>query len=570
MTLLSKFKIGSIQNRLTALFILGLLIMTSLSGFIMFKYENLIADNSLLSERTHKIQNSALKSQVYFKIQVQEWKNILIRGYDKKLYDKYLKKFTDSERKVRTEVNRLLVLSSDYPELKRDALKFLAEHKKLGARYREALPTFKLAKHDPHITTDKYVRGIDRAPIKLLSHIVDNTIKIYNTASHKMQLDFDNLKYFVALVFIITLIFLVIFFWTFTRRGITQPLTNISLLLRNIAEDDRDLTRRLDTYDVAELKEMSKWFNVFIKNIQQLMTQVNTAANNLSQASYESAKTNERTNQAITSQQTAISHVSESMQQMTENIQTVADNAQLTAESTKSALSSTAVGHEVVVEAVSEINFLSAQINNSTNIVRKLADESKEVTIILDAITAIAEQTNLLALNAAIEAARAGEHGRGFAVVADEVRSLSQKTYLATVQIQQLVQSMQGSSKNAVTTMLESREQAVKTVDLANRAGSSFEKVNTTLSKIDAMNKDIADSCISQSEAANDINATIININDSISCTIGDAQKNTSDSSDLAQLASLLHMLITQFKVTDNPEEIVPVLLHQEEDIELF
>ncbi len=566
----NRIKINSIQSRLTAIFILGLLIMTSLSGYIIIKYEDLITDNAILTKKTHEIQSSAFKSQIFFKTQVQEWKNILLRGYDNNLYEKYLKSFTASEGKVIKEVNRLLYLSIGYPELKKDAKKFIIEHKKLGARYREALPVFKLAEHDPHITTDKYVRGIDRQPIKLLSHIVDNTLEIYRIASHKRQLDFDNLKYSVALVFIVTLVFLVIIFWIFTRKGITQPLTNITSLLKNIAEGDRDLTRRLDTYNVAELKNMSKWFNVFIENIQQLMIQVNTAANNLSKASYESAKTNERTNQAITSQQTAISHVSNSMQQMTVDIQTVADNAQLTAESTKSALSSTSTGYDVVVKAVSEINLLSNKINNSTDIVRQLADESAEVNTILNAITAIAEQTNLLALNAAIEAARAGEHGRGFAVVADEVRGLSQKTYQATVQIQQLVQNIQDSSKKAVTTMLDSREQAVKTVELANHAGTSLEKINSTLSKIDTMNKDIADSCISQSESANEINATIININNSISSTIGDAQKNTSDSSDLAQLASLLHMLITQFKVTDKPTEASSVLAHQKEDIELF
>ena len=561
---------NSIKNRLTVLFILGLLIMAGLSGFIVFKYEKLIADNAYLSENTHAIQNSALQAQLYFKTQVQEWKNILLRGYDEALYNKYLNKFIGNESQVQTEVKRLLMLAKQYPELTKYALKFLDEHKKLGMRYREALPVYKLAEHNPHITTDKYVRGIDREPIKLLGQIVNNTEKIYKEVTQQKNIDFNTMKYSVASVFIATLILLAVFFRIVTLKGISRPLANISRLLKDIAEGERDLTRRLDSYDVAELKQMSQWFNAFIENIQILMTQINTAADNLSLASYESAKTNERTNQAITSQQTAIAHVSVSMQQMTGNIQLVADNAQLTAKATRSALSSSSAGHDVVIEAASEINLLSDKINHSTDIVRQLADESAEVKTILDAITAIAEQTNLLALNAAIEAARAGEYGRGFAVVADEVRNLSQKTYQATIQIQQLVKNMQDSSSGAITAMQQSRDQAVKTVDLAKRAGYALDSVNNTLAEIDIMNKDIADSCISQSESACDINSTIIKINDSISKTIGNAKQNTSDSSDLAQLASLLHSLITQFTVTDKPEKPLQAAMQDENAVELF
>lgn len=549
---------------------LSLLIMTSLSGYIIFKYEVLISDNAISTKNAHEIQISALESQVYFKTQVQEWKNILLRGYDEQLYNKYLKRFINNELKVKEEVASLIALSADYPELQKDALDFLAEHEELGQRYKEALPVYRLSAHNPHITTDKYVRGIDREPIKLLSHLVEKAQKISSASAAKRTNNFNKIKYSVAIVFIATLVFIIIFFRLFIQKGISKPLNSISILLGNIAEGDRDLTRRLDNYNLTELKSISKWFNIFIKNIQELMVQINSAANNLSHASYESAKTNEKTNQTIISQQAAISHVSDSMQKMTENIQTVANNAQLTAESTQSALSSSSVGYKVVIEAVSEINFLSEKINSSTDIVRQLAGESAEVSTILNAITAIAEQTNLLALNAAIEAARAGEHGRGFAVVADEVRGLSQKTYQATIQIQQLVKNMQNSSKSAVKTMLESRKQAVKTVTLANSAGESLKMVNATLAEIDNMNKDIADSSINQSESARDINATIININNSISDTIGDAQQNTSDSSDLAQLASLLHMLIIQFKVSDVSEKNSLIDDQNEGNVELF
>jgi len=561
---------GSVKVRIAGVIVFGTLVTFILTGFIIFKYERLITYNSKLSESANDIKDSAFKAQIYFKTQIQEWKNTLLRGRDDTLYAKYLASFEKHEKKTRDEVIHLILLANKYPELKSDATKFLSEHKRLGKRYREALPAFKSAGNNSHIVADKYVRGIDREPIKLLSHLASKTELVHKTEALKIENSFKNIKYYLAVVFCVVFILTLTFLWIIVIKSISNPLKNISNLLQNIAEGDRDLTLRVETQNVLELKATADWFNVFIANVQELMIQINTAASSLSGASYESAQTNEKTNQAITSQQNAVYQVSLSMQQMSSDVHNVADNAQHTSELTQSALSSTSTGYEVIVDAVSGINNLSNKINNSTDIVRQLANESSEVNTILNTITAIAEQTNLLALNAAIEAARAGEHGRGFAVVADEVRNLSQKTYKATVQIQELVTDMQVSSKSAVETMLESQEQALTTVGLANSARSTLEKINNTLAEIDTMNKDIADSCVSQSKSAKDINETIISINDSIAETIGEAKQNTSDSSDLAQLASLLYTLITQFKVTEVPDTEPPLNTYQEDSVELF
>lgn len=542
---------NSIQKRLSLIFAVGLLVTTLLAVFAIFKYEALIVFNSELSDKTHKIKDSALLSQVYFKTQIQEWKNILLRGYDDALYNKHLNSFLKQEKKTAAEVKYLISLSVDYPELEEGGARFLAEHARLGKRYREALPVYKLATHNPHITTDKYVRGIDRQPIKLLSDVVFKTEEIYETSSNERIVLFNNTKYAVSLIYIISIIIMVAIFWFALNKAITKPLYDISDLIKNIAEGSKDLTLRLETHNISELKSTEHWFNKFISNIQSLMQQINAAANNLSQASYNSAKTNELTNQAITGQQEAISKVSDSMQEMSTDIGIVAENAQLTAKSTQTALESTSKGHDGVIAAITEMNNLSVKINDSADMVHKLVSESEEVTKILNVITAIAEQTNLLALNAAIEAARAGEHGRGFAVVADEVRSLSLKTQHATLQIKNVVSSIQESSIGAVNGMQESELQAGKTVELVNLAGISLKQTNEMLSEIDTMNKDIANSCINQSHSANTINDTILSINNAISQTITKAQQNTSDSSDLAQLAALLHSLIVQFKVSE-------------------
>jgi len=564
------FKMNSIQKRLSLIFSLGLLVTTLLAGYAVFKYEDVIEFNSGLSDKTHKIQNSTLLSQIHFKNQIQEWKNILLRGYSDPLYKKHLNSFFVQEKKTITEVENLITLSADYPELKERATKFLDEHKRLGNRYREALPVFKLAENNPHITTDKYVRGIDREPIKLLSEVVVKTEDIYKKSSNEITALFEKTKYYVSFIYVISIIVMIILFWFTLNKAITKPLYDISNLIKNIAEGSRDLTLRLETDNVTELKSTEHWFNTFISNIQNIMQQINMAANNLSEASYESAKTNELTNQAITSQQKAISRVSESMQEMSRDIEKVAENAQLTSESTQIALESTSHGHEVVTTAVTEMNNLSGKIHDSAEMVHKLVAESDEVTKILDVISTIAEQTNLLALNAAIEAARAGEHGMGFAVVADEVRSLSLKTQHATVQIKNVVSSIQESSNGAVNGMQQSEIQAGKTASLVNTAGLSLKKINDMLSEIDTMNKNIAESCINQSGSSSVINDTILSINNAISQTILKAQKNTSDSGDLAQLASLLHSLIIQFKVSEQTSINETSNNNTNECIELF
>jgi len=141
---------NSIQKRLSLIFTFGLLITTLLAGYAIFKYERVIVFNSELSDKTHKIQKSALLSQLYFKTQIQEWKNVLLRGYNNSLYTKHLNSFFVQEKKTITEVKQLIALSAGHPELRKRAAKFLAEHERLGNRYREALPVLSWQKL-PHI-----------------------------------------------------------------------------------------------------------------------------------------------------------------------------------------------------------------------------------------------------------------------------------------------------------------------------------------------------------------------------------------------------------------------------------
>ena len=195
-----------------------------------------------------------------------------------------------------------------------------------------------------------------------------------------------------------------------------------------------------------------------------------------------------------------------------------------------------------------DIDALAVKVSEAAQIIDLLSQDSKEIGSVLDVIQGIAEQTNLLALNAAIEAARAGEQGRGFAVVADEVRNLAQRTQESTRQIQAVIESMRASSVKAVTVMNEGQEQANSSVQQAKNAGESLQAINISVIKISDMNIQIATAAEQQSVVAADINQNFIQITHSALLAQQEAGKITAASYQLEELAKSLELNVKQFK----------------------
>jgi len=229
---------SSIQNKLAIIIVIGLLVTTSLTAFIIYKYETLIDSVIHLSNETGEVKDSAYSAQIYFKTQIQEWKNILLRGYDKNLYMKYYNSFLLYENRTTQEVQGLIVLARKYPELNKSAKKFIKEHKKLSALYREGLTIYNQVKDDPQISADKNVRGIDREPIKLLAHIVKLSEKIYKAEEINIKTNIKRMKYTVSSTYIVTIILLTVFYWFSIKKGITQPLKKNNLRNHQLAMTD--------------------------------------------------------------------------------------------------------------------------------------------------------------------------------------------------------------------------------------------------------------------------------------------------------------------------------------------
>jgi methyl-accepting chemotaxis protein len=240
--------------------------------------------------------------------------------------------------------------------------------------------------------------------------------------------------------------------------------------------------------------------------------------------------------------------VATAMNQMTSTSQEVAQNATTAATAAEQADMSAQQGLMVMNNTITTINSLAKEVENASSVIQKLQHDTSNVGKVLDVIKGIAEQTNLLALNAAIEAARAGEQGRGFAVVADEVRTLAQRTQKSTEEIQQIIQTVQSGAQDAVTTMEESRKRTQKSVEQVEQAGESLKQITQAVSDIRNMNQHIAIAAGEQTTTAESITKNILQINDIANTTSEYADKTTAMSHKLAEICYLMNQLIKTTK----------------------
>ncbi|MBI2382280.1 MAG: methyl-accepting chemotaxis protein [Gammaproteobacteria bacterium] len=332
-------------------------------------------------------------------------------------------------------------------------------------------------------------------------------------------------------------------------RIVIKPLHTVRDALHNIAEGEGDLTRRLDEAREDELGEVSHWFNVFVGKLQHVIQSVNESTVQLAAATEETHLISEQASQGFQQQKSEIHALIELLKNMSQAVQSVAVNAISAADATQFADEEANTGRRVVTDTIGAIRDLSDEVNLASEVIERLAKGSEKIGHVLEVIKGIAEQTNLLALNAAIEAARAGEQGRGFAVVADEVRTLASRTQSSTAEIQQMIQQIQSATKEAVQVMEQGRTRAEVGVEMAGKAGHSIEGIAEAVTKINTMNLEIASSSERQSSAVDEINRNIGIISDVVDQAADGARESAAAADELARLAVRLQQLMGQFKV---------------------
>ncbi|MFJ1571154.1 methyl-accepting chemotaxis protein [Pseudomonas sp. NPDC088322] len=330
-------------------------------------------------------------------------------------------------------------------------------------------------------------------------------------------------------------------------RSIVVPLADAVAVAERVATNDLTQDIRVQGQDepallLAALARMQS-------SLRDTLRKISASSDQLASASEELHSVTEDTSRGLHQQSAEIDQAATAVNQMTAAVEEVANNAVTTADASKGADQSTRDGRDQVNQALSSIQHLVNDVSGTSTEIEQLATSANEISRVLDVIGAIAGQTNLLALNAAIEAARAGEAGRGFAVVADEVRALAHRTQESTAEIEQMIAGIQNGTERAVTAMHSSRSRANGTLEVAQSAGEALEVIAEAIASINQRNLVIASASEEQAQVAREVDRNLVNIRDLSMQTSAGANQTSAAAQDLSRLAVDLNGMVAQFKL---------------------
>jgi len=327
---------------------------------------------------------------------------------------------------------------------------------------------------------------------------------------------------------------------------LVSKLQEISNVANAISSKDLTFSCTIKSNDVIGIIIDS--FNGMTVNLRNLIEELRVSARSMVVSVEEMTAAASETEDRVKRQHAETDQVAQAMNQMTAAVQDVARNAEKAASAALSSKGEADNGRQVVNNTISSINSLAGEVETAASVIKKLEQESDNIGSVLDVIRGIAEQTNLLALNAAIEAARAGEQGRGFAVVADEVRTLAQRTQQSTQEIQQMIEKLQAGSRDAVKVMERGQSQAAESVEQAAKAGQSLSEITEAVAAISNMNAQIAEAAEQQGAVAEGINRSIVNMSEIANSSSHASQRSAHASSELMELADQLQTAVVDYK----------------------
>ena len=446
------------------------------------------------------------QANLAFKIQVQEWKDVLLRGQAPADLDKYWGQFEEQERSVQDILQRLQDNAAGEPELQRQVSQLRDDHRQLGEAYRKGLSAFNAAGSDPR-AGDAAVKGIDRSASSQMSALVASLHQRADQQSTSISADAQRTVLLGSVVLILSGILLGLFSLWLVNRNLIGP---ISRLIEHIAQlAQGNFGERVDASRQDELGRLARAANTLRDFLADTFNRLKRSTNELDSASGELNAIATLMSEGTREQFSRTDQVATAMHEMSATAQEVARHAADAARAADDADQHAQAGGRVMQATIETISRVSGEIASTADVIRRLEADSGRIGKVLEVIRGIAEQTNLLALNAAIEAARAGEQGRGFAVVADEVRTLAQRTAESTAEIHQIIDTVQTGALNAVRAIENGQSRSEEGLEQVTQAGSMLQNITEAVEAIRDMNRQIATAAEEQTSVAEDISRNL-------------------------------------------------------------
>nr|WP_046236655.1 methyl-accepting chemotaxis protein [Pseudomonas syringae pv. coryli] len=393
------------------------------------------------------------------------------------------------------------------------------------------------------LLNNEMVSNSDQMNVVLRKLVDINTAQL-NEVKEQASREYDSAFNMVIGLLIAATLLTLVFAWMLIK-SITTPIATALLAAETIAQGNLTKPISIDGTDEAgrlllAMKTMQDKLRDTLQGISGSATQLASAAEELNAVTDESAR-------GLVQQNDEIEQAATAVNQMTSAVEEVARNATSTSQASRSAATSAGDGRDLVQETVSAIERMSGDVQGTAELIISLANESRDIGKVLDVIRGLADQTNLLALNAAIEAARAGEAGRGFAVVADEVRALAHRTQQSTSEIERMISSIQTGTEQAVSSMRNSTERAESTLNIAKGAGQALNTINSAVEEINERNMVIASAAEEQAQVAREVDRNLVNIRDLSAQSTNGANQTSAASTELSRLAIDLNGMVARF-----------------------